>query len=58
MTGMQYIEADLAKHALDEWAAGGLARLEASLLRHAAFDDYLRKNSALREDGPHPNGPA
>ena len=35
---------------LREWAAQGIAALERSLAKHAAFEDYLRNRDDLQSD--------
>jgi hypothetical protein len=35
---------------LREWAAQGIAALERSLAKHAAFEDYLRRRADLQSD--------
>jgi hypothetical protein len=35
---------------LQEWAAAGIAAIERSLAKHAAFEEYLRTRTDLQSD--------
>ena len=43
--GLHYIADDLQRRAIGEWAALGIAEIEALLAKHAAFYDWLERSN-------------